>query len=132
MSTMGHSTNHLGPDQYGQQFEQVAKKYDIQWSYPIGALGSINTTRALHTAAPPNADAFTNVQELIPFHSKGNRGSTEHVCIIEKISLDWVVALGSAWDIDPLYFIFFLRNDGDYPTWAGALEREEHQLFQLR
>lgn len=126
---MAGDANH---DQYRKQFEQVAAKYDIEWTSRLSTHRTPATTRAFHTAAPPNADAFIDVEDLIHFNLVTDFSLGEHVCVVENISLEWIIALGKAWNVPPMYFVYYLRNDGAFPTWATALEREEHQTSQLQ
>lgn len=125
MSTTRLTADDFIQDQDRQQFELLAAKCAIPWTSSVSKYKAVTTTRAVHTATPPNADAFTDVQDLIGWHAATERASDEHVCVIENMSLEWILALGKAWVVHFAHFIYHLRNHGNYPAWASALERAE-------
>lgn len=65
---------------------------------------------------------------LVAFSSEDQKSGKEVICVIENISPGYIEELGSAWDLDPEFFIGHARNPNAEDLWA----REHAADYEVR
>jgi len=66
--------------------------------------------------------SMKNARDLVQVAAQDLRSEKQAMCVIENITYSAAIELGSAWDIDPIFFIEHLRPLGENATQRSLKE----------
>ena len=101
---------------------------------------SVNLVKLLRQTDTSRAKIFYTNSDLKPkvatssdvvaFSADDRQSKKEGVCVIENISPGCIEKLGSAWDLEPEFFVRHIINPGREDLWARHFDEYEVRRYQ--
>lgn len=99
------SSSSVGSAAFNERFVELLRQPDK------------HKTRVLYTNAGLESQVRTP-SDLVACSAKDQNSGREAICVIENISPSFIEELGSAWDLDPEFFIGHAKNPNPEELWA--------------
>lgn len=89
----------------------------------------MHKTKVLYTNGGLQSQVRTS-SDLVACSAEDQNSGREAICVIENISLRFIEELGSAWDLDPEFFIGHAKNPNPEDLWAR--NHPEYDMCEYR
>lgn len=101
----------------------LSNRSDIKWAFESGKQ---NATKVFYTHGNATDCWINSPADLIAQTTAAKDRQDLTVCVIENISVEYLEAIGQAWDIDPAFFVAHASNTNkeelwNRKTWAWSL-----------
>lgn len=88
------------------------------------ALASSQHQRVIYSCLDGSTILEPGLPHLLYRHQNDEAYNQLAICIVENICQGWIIALGTAWDIDPVFFSRHASNPGGDSIWEALMKRD--------
>ncbi|KAK0820602.1 hypothetical protein LTR75_001480 [Friedmanniomyces endolithicus] len=107
------------PDGYLARVIQRSTKMNVPW--PEHHVAGVRPHVLYHSSTEVINTSIASPEELFAFANNIHQQRLA-VCVIENITPNWMEALGTAWDIDPEFFVGHASNRREEDHWTPQTE----------